>query len=335
MKFTTFLPEVLSQEEVLHFIKTMSNLKHKAYIVLLYSAGLRVSELRHLRYEDVDRKNLRIYIRNSKSRSDRYAILSKNALKILTDYWYRYGRPKEWLFPGAKPNKPVASYTINRLIKQHASLLGVEANVTPHLFRHCPCCQGVVKAKWIDKRKSEVLNAPYFHVVFTVPSELRPLFFSNKNELYSLLYQISKETLMTLAKDPKYLGVDIGFMSILHTFGQNLSYHPHLHCVVLGGGLTKDLKFKKSDDKFLFPVRVISKLFRGKFLAALKELYKNKKLIFSSEMKGLCNSKAFNDFLSLLYSKEWIPHIKETFKGAKNVAAKKYTNGVKISFLFR
>ena len=137
MKFTTFLPKVLSQEEVLHFIKTMRNLKHKAYIVLLYSAGLRVSELRHLRYEDVDRKNLRIYIRNSKSRSDRYTILSQNALKILTDYWYRYGRPKEWLFPGTKPHKPVASYTINRLIKGHASLLGMEVNVTPHLFRHC------------------------------------------------------------------------------------------------------------------------------------------------------------------------------------------------------
>lgn len=199
--------------------------------------------------------------------------------------------------------------------------------------RHCPCCQGVVKAKWIDKRKAEVLNAPYFHVVFTVPSELRPLFFSNKNELYSLLYRISKETLMTLAKDPKYLGVDIGFMSILHTFGQNLSYHPHLHCVVLGGGFTKDLKFKKSDDKFLFPVRVISKLFRGKFLAALKELYKNKKLIFSSEMKCLYNSKAFNDFLSLLYSKEWIPHIKETFKGAKNVIEYlgNYTHRIAIS----
>ncbi|MBN4067742.1 MAG: hypothetical protein COA82_13540 [Alkaliphilus sp.] len=113
----------------------------------------------------------------------------------------------------------------------------------------------------------------------------------------------------------------------------NLSYHPHLHCVVLGGGLTKDLKFKKSDDKFLFPVRVISKLFRGKFLAALEQLYKKEKLIFSSDMKHLNNSKSFNNFLSLLYSKEWIPHIKETFKGAKNVIEYlgNYTHRIAIS----
>ncbi|MBN4067743.1 MAG: hypothetical protein COA82_13545 [Alkaliphilus sp.] len=182
MKFTTILPKVLSQEEVLHFIKTMSNLKHKAYIVLLYSAGLRVSELRHLRYGDVDRKNLRIYIRNSKSRSDRYAILSKNALKVLTDYWYRCGRPKEWLFPGAKPNQPVASYTINRLIKRHASFLGIETNVTPHLFRHC---------------------------------------------FATHLYEQETDLLVI----QKLLGVDIGFMSILHTFGQ-ISHTTHIFIVL-------------------------------------------------------------------------------------------------------
>ena len=119
--------------------------------------------------------------------------------------------------------------------------------------RHCPCCQGLIKEKWIDKRKSEVVNAPYFHVVFTVPSELNPLFYTNKKLLYSLFYKASAETLAELSKDPRHLGAEIGFMSILHTWGQSVSYHPHLHCIVLGGGLTKDLKFLASKDDFLFP----------------------------------------------------------------------------------
>ena len=110
--------------------------------------------------------------------------------------------------------------------------------------RHCPCCQGLVKEKWIDKRKTEVIDAPYFHVVFTVPEELNSLIYTNKELLYALLYRASADTLTTLARDKKYLGASIGFMSILHTWGQTLNFHPHIHCVVLGGGLTKEQKFK-------------------------------------------------------------------------------------------
>lgn len=199
--------------------------------------------------------------------------------------------------------------------------------------RHCPCCQGLVKEKWIDKRKSEVVNAPYFHVVFTVPSELNPLFYTNKKLLYSLFYKASAETLAELSKDPRHLGAEIGFMSILHTWGQDLSYHPHLHCIVLGGGLTKDLKFVASKDDFLFPVRVVSRLFRGKFLDALKCFYKNNSLTFAGESAKYRNSYNFNELLSILYKKEWVPHIKETFKGAANVIEYlgRYTHRVAIS----
>lgn len=199
--------------------------------------------------------------------------------------------------------------------------------------RHCPCCQSLVKEKWIDKRKSEVVNAPYFHVVFTVPAELRPLFYSNKKLFYTLLYKTVKETLLTLGKDKKYLGADIGFMSILHTFGQNLSYHPHLHCIALGGGLTKDLKFKQSKDDFLFPVRAISKLFRGKFLDAFNKLYAKNKIVFPKELIHLNDQKEFNKFKDSLYKKEWVPHIKETFKGAGNVIEYlgRYTHRIAIS----
>lgn len=185
--------------------------------------------------------------------------------------------------------------------------------------RHCPSCQGLVKEKWIDKQKSKVIDAPYFHVVFTVPSELNPLIYCNKKILYDLLYKASGETLLELSKDSTHLGAKIGFMSILHTWGSSLAFHPHIHSIVLGGGLTNDLKFMSSKDNFLFPIYIVSKLFRGKFLDALKKLYRSNKLIFKGEASKYKNYYEFMELLSLLYSKEWIPHIKETFKGATNV----------------
>jgi len=199
--------------------------------------------------------------------------------------------------------------------------------------RHCPCCQGLVREKWIDKRKSEVIDAPYFHVVFTVPEELNPLIYANKKLLYSLLYKASAETLLELGQDKKHLNADIGFMSMLHTWGQDLSFHPHIHSIVLGGGLTKDLKFKVSKDKFLFPVRVVSRLFRGKFMVALKELYRDNKLTFSGSSLKFQHSFEFQELVNLLYSKEWIPHIKETFKGALNVLEYlgRYTHRIAIA----
>ena len=136
MKFNTYLPNVLTIEEVSEFISTMKNLKHKACIALLYSAGLRVSELCHLRYKDIDRKNMRIYVSCSKSRSDRYAILSSKALAILTEYWYAFNQPKQWLFPGTKPNAPIVSFTVSRFIADHASFLDWHCKPNAHRFRH-------------------------------------------------------------------------------------------------------------------------------------------------------------------------------------------------------
>jgi hypothetical protein len=199
--------------------------------------------------------------------------------------------------------------------------------------RHCPCCQGLIKEKWIDQRRSEVIDAPYFHVVFTVPEELNPIIYANKKLLYSLLYQASADTLMELGKDKKYLNASIGFMSILHTWGQALNFHPHIHSIVLGGGLTKDLQFKTVKDQFLFPIRVVSRLFRGKFMDALKKLYTSGRLIFSGSSLQFQHPAEFQKLVDLLYSKEWIPHIKETFKGAKNVIEYlgRYTHRIAIS----
>lgn len=199
--------------------------------------------------------------------------------------------------------------------------------------RHCPCCQGLVKEKWIDKRKSEVIDAPYFHIVFTVLEEVNPLIYANKELLYSLLYKVSADTLMELAIDKKYLNASIGFMSILHTWGQKMDFHPHIHCIVLGGGLTKDLKFKTVNGDFLFPIHVVSRLFRGKFMSELKKLYKGYKLKFCGSSLKFKYPDKFQALVNLLYSKEWIPYIKEAFKGAGNVIEYlgRYTHRIAIS----
>lgn len=136
MKYTTSLPEILSPEETLLFIDSMKNLKHKACVALMYSAGLRVSELCHLRYQDICRKDMRIFVSASKNRSERYAILSKKALDILTQYWLQHGRPKDWLFPGKKKDSHIVPSTVANSIKDHLQYLGWSRNVSCHTFRH-------------------------------------------------------------------------------------------------------------------------------------------------------------------------------------------------------
>ena len=138
LKYNTYLPTVLSQEEVSYFIDTLQNLKHKAIVAVLYSSGLRVGEVCHLKYRDINRKNMTIHVTHGKNRSDRYAILSKKALDILTDYWFEFGKPMDWLFPSrGDSNKPIVNYTVTQLITTHEKRLGWEKRITCHTFRHC------------------------------------------------------------------------------------------------------------------------------------------------------------------------------------------------------
>lgn len=138
LKFDTYLPEILSQEKVHYFIDTIENLKHKAIIAVMYSSGLRVGEVCHLKYKDINRKNMTIHITHSKNRSDRYAILSKKALDILTSYWFAFGRPTDWLFPSTWDNgRPIVSFTVSRFISDHEKQLGWEHRISCHTFRHC------------------------------------------------------------------------------------------------------------------------------------------------------------------------------------------------------
>jgi hypothetical protein len=200
--------------------------------------------------------------------------------------------------------------------------------------RHCPNCQSIPKLKWIDARKKDVLNTSYFHCVFTVPEELNSLFLSNQRKLYTLLFKASADTMKSLSEEEKYLGAKIGFISLLHTFGSNLSYHPHIHMILIGGGLTDALKFKpsKSDD-FLFPARVIAARFRDLFLKGLESLFELNQLVLTKDNEYLLEGYAFKKFLIYLKKKNWNINIKETLHGAHNAIEYlgRYTHRIAIS----
>lgn len=198
---------------------------------------------------------------------------------------------------------------------------------------NCPNCQAILKEIWIDKRRAEVIDSPYFHVVFTVPHELNPLIYANQELLYSLLHRCSSETLLELSRDKKYLGATPGIIQVLHTWGQTLNFHPHIHCIVSGGGLSYDNKLRKSGNKFFIPVRVMAMKFRGKFLAYLQNHYASGKLAFSAFCTGLRNSYRWNEFRDTLYNKDWCPYIKETFNGFGNAIEYlgRYTHRIAIT----
>ena len=199
--------------------------------------------------------------------------------------------------------------------------------------RNCPNCQAIPRELWIDARKAEVIDAPYFHVVFTVPSELNPLIICNQEKLYSLFHKCVSQTLLELSMDEKFLGAKPGIIQVLHTWGQNLDYHPHIHAIITGGGLTALNMFKVSDSNFFIPVHILSKKFRGKFLYYLEEEYQNGNLIFSWSTQHLRNPYDWNFFINSLYTKGWIPFIKQTFNGAGNAIEYlgRYTHRIAIS----
>jgi len=199
--------------------------------------------------------------------------------------------------------------------------------------RHCPKCQTLSKERWIEARKDDLLNTKYFHAVFTIPDTLNTITFQNQKIVYNILFKSVAETLFELSADKKYLGAKLGFTSILHTWGQNLMHHPHIHCIIPGGGLTPTEKWIDSRKKFFIPVKVLSRKFRGKFLFYLKQAYEDSKLNFYGKEQYLANSNCFSSFLTALYSKEWIVYCKPPFKNAGYVVEYlgRYTHRVAIS----
>ena len=199
--------------------------------------------------------------------------------------------------------------------------------------RCCPMCQALPKEKWMDKQREDVLEAPYFHVVFTVPQELNPLIYSNQQLLYDTLYHSVSGTLDELTADTKHLGAKVGYICVLHTWGSEMNYHPHIHVILLGGGLTAQNQWRDKGEEFFLPVKVMSKLFRGKYMAELKALYETKKLQFYGSSEKYHNHYAFKELLNICYEKEWVPHCKKTFNGAQSVInyLGKYTHRIAIS----
>ena len=200
--------------------------------------------------------------------------------------------------------------------------------------RHCPKCQTLAKERWLEKRKEDLLPVGYFHVVFTIPEELNYITLTNQKEMYSILFKSVSETLIELSSDKKYLGAEIGFMSILHTFGQNLMNHPHIHCVVPSGGLTFDgNRWINSKKDFFIPVKVLSRKFRGKFLFYLKRAYYSNALKYTTGIEELTKKHIFQSFINKLYKKEWIVYCRPPFGSAEYVLEYlgRYTHRVAIS----
>ena len=199
--------------------------------------------------------------------------------------------------------------------------------------RNCPNCQAVLKEVWVDQRRAEVMDAPYFHVVFTLPHELNPLMFCNQKLLYGLLHKCCAQTILELSADRKYLGAQPGIIQVLHTWNQELGYHVHMHCIISGGGLTTDHRIRRSSAKFFIPVRVLRDKFKGKYLSLLDACYQKGELVFSSSCSTLQDPCVWKAFKNSLYEKDWCPYIKETFNGFGNAIEYlgRYTHRVAIS----
>ena len=200
--------------------------------------------------------------------------------------------------------------------------------------RHCPRCQGNARVRWLQARECELLPTRYVHVVFTLPRELAPLALQNKRLIYRLLFRASADTLLEVARDPRHLGAEIGFFSVLHTWNQRLQHHPHVHCVVPAGGLSPDHdRWISSRHSFFLPVKVLSRVFRGKLVAALKTAFRQRRLEFHGQLVPLAQPRTFASWLRLLFRQDWIVYAKPPFGGPHHVLRYlgAYTHRVAIS----
>ena len=200
--------------------------------------------------------------------------------------------------------------------------------------RHCPKCQGSQALTWMEKRKAELLEVPYFHLVFTLPAEIGAIAYQNKAEIYALLFKASSETMLTIAADPKHLGATIGITAVLHTWGSAMTHHPHVHMIVTGGGISHDgSRWIPSRPDYLVPVEVLSALFRGRMLGMLLEAHAANRLQFFGDYEHLADTTAFRAYLGPLWKTDWFVYAKRPFAGPEQVLAylSRYTHRVAIS----
>src|SRR5450432_3940807 len=200
--------------------------------------------------------------------------------------------------------------------------------------RHCPKCQTAARERWIAARQKELLPTRYVHVVFTLPPQLSPLVLQNKKVIYDLLFRASAETLLEVARDPRHLGAEIGFFSVLHTWSQKLGLHPHVHCVIPAGGLSLDhTHWVKSRDRFFLSIHVLRRVFRGKFVAALRQAFGDHQLVFRGNLTLLAQPRTFTAWLRPLFRKNWVVYSKPPFGSPEYVLQYLglYTHRVAIS----
>lgn len=200
--------------------------------------------------------------------------------------------------------------------------------------RHCPKCQSSAAHRWMEARQAELLPVEYFHVVFTVPTQVRDIAYQNKAVIYNILFTAASQTLLTIGKDPKHLGAKLGITAVLHTWGSAMTHHPHLHCIVTGGGLSAEKQHWVSCRQgFLLPVRVLSRLFRRLFLEQLQQAYRRGELSFYGKHKGLENPEAFERYVSPARSIDWVVYAKKPFSGPEHVVQylSRYTHRVAIA----
>ena len=200
--------------------------------------------------------------------------------------------------------------------------------------RHCPKCQNLRQAVWLDRQMKRILPTDYFHVVVTLPEQLRGLALHNRKRVFDLLFEAASQTLLELGRDEHRLGALLGFTAVLHTWTRDLRFHPHLHCIVTGGGLRHSGEWRsRHDGRFLFPVKVLGRLFRGKFMAALVRARSKGELVFAGRSTVLADDDAFAAFKDCLYSKEWVVYAKRPFAGVREVYAYlgRYTHRVGLS----
>lgn len=199
--------------------------------------------------------------------------------------------------------------------------------------RHCPMCQGMDVDEWIDLQQENVLNTTYFHTVFTMPEEIYPLVYSNQKLLYDALYHAAHKALTEMSENPKFLGARIGYICVLHTWGSRMNYRPHLHTIVLGGGLDKKNQWVDKNGKMFFPLPIMEAIFRKNYLEELKALRREEKLEYHGSATEFRNHYRFKELLDVLCSKTWLVYMKEAFNGALSVInyLGRYTHRIAIS----
>jgi hypothetical protein len=200
--------------------------------------------------------------------------------------------------------------------------------------RHCPRCQGNARLRWLAAREGELLPTRYVHAVFTLPRELAPVALQNKKVIFDLLFHASAETLLEVARDPRHLGAEIGFFSVLHTWNQRLQFHPHAHCILAAGGLSPDhTRWISSSRRFFLPIKVLSRVFRGKFVAGLKSAFHAGTLQFHGSLRHLAEPRTFASWLRTLFRQDWVVYAKRPFGGPQHAVRYlgAYTHRVAIS----